>query len=76
MANFNIAIEKVLAHEGGYSDLAADRGGENYKGVARVHRPARKSHCSQEKKYHPGSITPEALIIHELGAASKACFRY
>jgi lysozyme family protein len=39
MADFEQAVEKVLVHEGGYSDLKADRGGETYKGIARKHHP-------------------------------------
>ncbi len=39
MADYQQAFEKVLAHEGGYSNLAADRGGETYKGIARKYHP-------------------------------------
>jgi len=35
MADFSIAYEKVLAHEGGYGNDSDDPGGETYKGVAR-----------------------------------------
>lgn len=35
MADFAIAYEKVLAHEGGYVNDPDDPGGETYRGVAR-----------------------------------------
>jgi len=35
MANFENALHKVLAHEGGYVNDPDDAGGETYKGVAR-----------------------------------------
>ena len=40
MANFNLALSKVLSHEGGYVNDLDDLGGETYKGVSR------KSHSS------------------------------
>jgi len=35
MADFKIAYNLTMGHEGGYSNDPADRGGETYKGVAR-----------------------------------------
>jgi len=35
MAVFNIAFEKMLAHEGGYVNDPEDSGGETYKGISR-----------------------------------------
>lgn len=35
MANFNLALSKVLSHEGGYVNDSNDLGGETYKGIAR-----------------------------------------
>ena len=35
MASFLPALQKVLAHEGGYVNDLDDPGGETYKGVAR-----------------------------------------
>lgn len=32
-------IDAILAHEGGYSDHPADRGGETMYGISRVHHP-------------------------------------
>lgn len=40
MANFNLALSKVLSHEGGYVNDPDDLGGETYKGISR------KSHSS------------------------------
>lgn len=39
MADFSLAIEKVLNNEGGYSDHPEDKGGETYKGISRIHNP-------------------------------------
>lgn len=35
MAQFNLALSKVLSHEGGYVNDPDDLGGETYKGIAR-----------------------------------------
>lgn len=39
MANFEIALEKTLQHEGGYVNDPDDPGGETYKGIARKMHP-------------------------------------
>ncbi len=39
MANFSLFIPKLLKHEGGYSNLKADRGGETYRGITRKNFP-------------------------------------
>lgn len=36
---FHRALEKVLKHEGGYSNNPADSGGETFKGISRVWYP-------------------------------------
>lgn len=35
MAEFNIAFQKTLTHEGGYVNDPEDSGGETYKGISR-----------------------------------------
>ena len=35
MANFTIALKKVLKNEGGYANNPNDAGGETYKGISR-----------------------------------------
>lgn len=35
MANFDVALAKVLKKEGGYVNDPADKGGETYKGISR-----------------------------------------
>lgn len=39
MANFNLAFEKTMGNEGGYSNDVTDRGGETYKGISRKYEP-------------------------------------
>lgn len=39
MADFNLALSKVLTHEGYYSQIQKDRGGETYCGISRVNHP-------------------------------------
>jgi lysozyme family protein len=36
MAEFNISLQKTLAHEGGYSNDPDDAGGKTYKGISRT----------------------------------------
>lgn len=40
MAQFKIAFQKMLIHEGGYSNDPIDLGGETYKGIARNAHPS------------------------------------
>ena len=37
MADFEVAYNKTMAHEGGYTHDPNDAGGETYKGIARVY---------------------------------------
>lgn len=39
MQKFNLAYQHTLGHEGGYVNDPDDKGGETYKGIARVHWP-------------------------------------
>jgi len=39
MANFNLAFEKTMGAEGGYTNDPTDRGGETYKGISRKYEP-------------------------------------
>lgn len=39
MANFLQALNLTLAHEGGYANDSADKGGETYQGIARNYHP-------------------------------------
>lgn len=39
MASYDLALQQLLQHEGGYADDPADRGGETYRGVARSIHP-------------------------------------
>lgn len=39
MAEFLEAYRRTAIHEGGYANVKGDRGGETYKGIARVYHP-------------------------------------
>jgi len=39
MSKFTIAYNKIMGHEGTYSNHRLDRGGETYRGVSRNHHP-------------------------------------
>lgn len=39
MAEFKISLQKMLTHEGGYSNDPDDLGGETYKGISRTSHP-------------------------------------
>lgn len=39
MADFNVALDALLAEEGGYSNNSADAGGETVFGISRVYNP-------------------------------------
>lgn len=39
MSHFPLALAATLAHEGGYVNDPADRGGETYRGISRKHHP-------------------------------------
>ena len=39
MANFDKSFNKLILTEGGYVNDPADRGGETYLGISRVHHP-------------------------------------
>lgn len=55
MANFTIALKKVLKNEGGYANNPNDAGGETYKGISRKNHPTWAGWISidQIKKAHP-----------------------
>ena len=51
MADFNIAFNKVVFHEGGYVNDPEDRGGETYMGISR------RAHPSSNIWYHIDKVT-------------------
>lgn len=55
MANFTIALKKVLKNEGGYANNPNDAGGETYKGISRKNHSTWTGWVSidQIKKAHP-----------------------
>ncbi|MFV0472177.1 MAG: glycoside hydrolase family 108 protein [Paludibacteraceae bacterium] len=60
MANFKTAFQKMLIHEGSYSNDPIDLGGETYKGIARNAHP-NWSGWTIIDKYKKSSGFPESL---------------
>lgn len=67
MANFSIAIEKSLTHEGGYSNVASDLGGETYRGISRKYNPKWEGwkKIDEAKKKFPNGIIPRNTILKD-----------
>jgi lysozyme family protein len=78
MANFNTAIEKILKHEGGYSNRSTDAGGETYRGISRPNHPEwiGWSAVDVAKKTNGGSL-PNNYIINSptLEAQAKQLYK-
>lgn len=56
MADFKIALKKTLEHEGGYSDLAGDTGGETIFGISKNNHP--KSILWKELNNYKQGLSP------------------
>lgn len=69
MANFSVAYDKYIRpNEGGYSNIAADKGGETYGGIARNYWPSWIGwpQIDQKKKLYPGGIIPRGTLFKDL----------
>lgn len=64
MANFKVALDLVLGHEGGYSNRADDRGGETYRGISRKHFPNWEGWKKIDafKRYHGGTLARGTML--------------
>lgn len=78
MADFNEAFEITSAHEGGYANDPVDRGGETYRGIARVHHPDwagwRRVDAKRGKAGFPGSLDRDSALQEDVKAFYKAVF--
>lgn len=60
MADFNIALAKILKHEGGYVNDPSDKGGETYKGISRKYHSKSQMWIIIDKYKHDcGGVTAE-----------------
>jgi len=62
MASFEQVIPIILAREGGYANVASDKGGETYRGLSRKYNPSWSGWAIIDKTPHPiarNTIFPE-----------------
>lgn len=60
MADFNIAFNKVVFHEGGYANDPDDKGGETYMGISR------RAHPSSNIWYHIDKVTKKYTKVSDI----------
>ena len=60
MADFNIAFNKVVFHEGGYANDPYDRGGETYMGISR------RTHPTSNIWYHIDKVTKKYTKVSDI----------
>ena len=60
MADFNIAFDKVVFHEGGYANDPDDRGGETYMGISR------RAHPTLNIWYHIDKVTKKYTKVSDI----------
>ena len=60
MADFNIAFDKVVFHEGGYANDPDDRGGETYMGISR------RAHPTSNIWYHIDKVTKKYTKVSDI----------
>lgn len=79
MADFEKAFEETLKIEGGYSNHEADKGGETYKGISRVHWPdwgGWNIVDSIKEKFEPGRWNGNMNGSQQLTDYVKSFYRY
>lgn len=71
MAQFQQAFEITSAHEGGYVKDPVDRGGETYRGIARVHHPDwegwKRIDGQRRRKGFPGRLDRDPVLQESVG---------
>lgn len=71
MANFKLAYEVTMKHEGGYSNHPKDIGGETYKGISRVYNPGWSGWKMVDKAKTTGRSFPDCLALPEYKKLNK-----
>lgn len=78
MAEFSEAYKLTSAHEGGYVHDPVDRGGETYRGIARVHHPDwpgwRRIDTARRKSGFPRSLNSDAALQKAVKAFYKRAY--
>ncbi|MCG6965844.1 MAG: hypothetical protein LJE59_04990 [Chromatiaceae bacterium] len=78
MADFSAAFEITSAHEGGYVNDPVDRGGETYRGIARVHHPDwagwKSIDAKRGKAGFPKSLDKDAALLAQVRAFYKGAY--
>ncbi len=78
MADFSEAYKLTSAHEGGYVNDPVDRGGETYRGIARVHHPDwsgwKRVDGQRRKAGFPKSLDRDAALQRAVKAFYKRAY--
>ena len=78
MAEFKEAYAITSAHEGGYVNDPVDRGGETYRGIARVHHPEwsgwRRIDTARRKAGFPRSLNADRTLQNNVKAFYKKAY--
>lgn len=78
MAEFSAAFEITSAHEGGYVKDPVDRGGETYRGIARVHHPDwagwKRVDAQRGRSGFPKSLDRDSVLQEDVRAFYKQAF--
>ncbi len=78
MANFSDAYALTSAHEGGYVNDPVDRGGETYRGIARVHHPEwrgwKRIDAERRNKGFPKSLNGDRTLQSNVRAFYKKAY--
>ena len=78
MANFSDAYALTSAHEGGYVNDPVDRGGETYRGIARVHHPEwrgwKRIDAQRRNKGFPKSLNADRTLQSNVRAFYKKAY--
>ena len=78
MANFSDAYALTSAHEGGYVNDPVDRGGETYRGIARVHHPEwhgwKRIDAGRRDKSFPKSLNADRTLQSNARAFYKKAY--
>ena len=78
MAEFDVAYAKTSAYEGGYAKDPIDRGGETYRGIARVRHPGwvgwQRIDAHKRKRAFPKSLDADRALQAKVRAFYRSVF--